>query len=69
MPPGLVFLMLALRDFLMVIMIMIMMMMIVMVMTINLYQQENYVGWQTRFLKCYTVSLRCQTGNHPSEIS
>ena len=36
---------------------------------INLYQQENYVGWQTCFLKCYTVSLHCQTGNHPSEIS
>ena len=30
---------------------------------INLYQQENYVGWQTCFLKCYTVSLHCQTGN------
>ena len=24
---------------------------------INLYQQENYVRWQTCFLKCYTVSL------------
>ena len=36
---------------------------------INLYQQENYVGWQTCFLKCYTVSLCCQTGNCPSEIS
>ena len=33
---------------------------------INLYQQENYVGWQTCFLKCYTVSLCCQTGNRPS---
>ena len=21
--------------------------------------KENYVGWQTCFLKCYTVSLHC----------
>ena len=36
---------------------------------INLYQQENYVEWQTCFLKCYPVSLHCQTGNRPSESS
>ena len=36
---------------------------------INLYQQENYVGWQTCLLKCYTVSLCYQTGNRPSESS